>query len=67
MIELCEITLSGRNRFCLKRTLAGAFYLELLRPGELRDGHGWIVSDSVFLEQEQTAKLRELLEPAPQP
>jgi hypothetical protein len=43
MIDVVELTMSGRNRFALKQTLAGLFYLELLRPGTLKDDHGWLV------------------------
>ena len=61
MIAMWELTLSGRNRIVFKKTLAGVLYCELLRPGEMRDGHGWIVSDAVFVEESQADRLRELL------
>jgi hypothetical protein len=63
MIEQVELTLNGRNRVAFKRTLAGALYCELLRPGELRDGCGWLTVDSVFLEPEHAACLHALLQP----
>jgi hypothetical protein len=63
MIDVVELTLSGRNRIAFKRTLTGVLYCELLRPGELRNGHGWLVCDSIFVEPAQAEKLCDLLRP----
>jgi hypothetical protein len=63
VIDVVELTLSGRNKIAFKRTMSGVLYCELLRPGQQLAQHGWIVSDSVFVESEQAEQLRKLLAP----
>jgi len=56
-----EIKLNDNSRLRFAQTRTGALYLELLRPGNLRDGHGYLVTATAFVcGQELTALLSTL-------
>lgn len=44
-----EIKLSDNSRIHFERTKSGAVYVQLLRPGNLRDGHGLLVTATAML------------------
>lgn len=63
MIDCVELVMSGRNRIIFRRTMQGVAYCELSQPGADEFGHGYLVTDSVFLEPAQAEKLCNLLRP----
>ena len=53
-----EITLHDNSKLAFTRVRPGLLSVELYRPGNLKDGHGWLLHGSTLLEGEE---LREFL------
>ena len=58
-----EIHLNDNSRLRFERTQTGTLYVELLRPGNLRDGHGYLVTATAFICGQELADLVTAISP----
>jgi hypothetical protein len=58
-----EIKLHDNSRLHFKWTKSGVLYIQLLRPGNLRDGHGLIVTATAMLSGHELADFLAALTP----
>ena len=59
-----EIKLHDNSRVRFDWTKSGSLYVQLLKPGNLRDGHGLLVAATAMLDGSELANFLTALQPS---